>query len=150
MGVPLTIHQPRYSMFDRHVERGLLQAADEVGAGMIVFSPLAQGLLTNRYLDGSIPADSRAATSHFLDASRIDEAYLARARALNEIALARGQNLAQLALRWVLRHRQITSALVGASSVRQLEENVAALDGPDLTDEEVQAIEPLAVDRPSR
>lgn len=145
-GIPLTIHQPRYSMFDRRIEHGLLPVLDEVGAGGIVFSPLAQGLLTDRYLDGEVPASSRAATSKFLSASGIDGEYLARARALNEIAAGRGQTLAQLALSWVLRHPQVTSALIGASSVGQLEQNVAALDSPALTEEELAMIEPLAVD----
>ncbi|WP_424465139.1 aldo/keto reductase [Pseudoclavibacter helvolus] len=144
-GIPLTIHQPRYSMFDRHIEGGLLPVLDEIGAGGIVFSPLAQGLLTDRYLDGEVPASSRAATSTFLSAAGIDEEYLGRARALNAIAGERGQTLAQLALSWVLRHPQVTSALVGASSVAQLEQNVAALDAPGLTAEELAAIEPLAV-----
>ncbi len=143
--IPLTIHQPRYSMFDRHIEDGLLPVLDEVGAGSIVFSPLAQGLLTDRYLDGQVPADSRAATSHFLSEKGIDEEYLGRARALNEIAASRGQTLAQLALSWVLRHPQVTSALIGASSVAQLEQNVAALDAAPLSAEEVAAIEPHAV-----
>lgn len=145
-GIPLTIHQPRYSMFDRHIERGLLPALDEVGAGGIVFSPLAQGLLTDRYLDGEVPENSRAATSRFLPAAGIDDEYLARARALNEIAAGRGQTLAQLALSWVLRHPQVTSALIGASSVAQLEQNVAALDAPGLTEAELAEIDPLAVD----
>lgn len=145
-GIPLTIHQPRYSMFDRHIEEGLLPVLDEVGAGGIVFSPLAQGLLTDRYLDGEVPATSRAATSKFLSASGIDDEYLARARPLTEIAAERGQTLAQLALSWVLRHPQVTSALIGASSVAQLEQNVAALDAPALTRGELAKIEPLAVD----
>ncbi|MCS5735954.1 aldo/keto reductase [Herbiconiux daphne] len=149
-GIPLTIHQPSYSMFNRHVEGGLLPVLDEVGAGSIVFSPLQQGLLTDRYLDGQVPADSRAATSHFLSASGIDDDYLTRARALNDIAAARGQTLAQLALSWVLRHPQVTSALIGASSVRQLEQNVAALDAPPLTADEIAAIEPFAVDGTGR
>jgi len=148
--VPLTIHQPSYSMFNRHVENGLLQVLDEVGAGSIVFSPLSQGLLTDRYLDGSVPADSRAATSRFLSESQITRTYLERARALNEIAAARGQSLAQLALSWVLRQPQVTSALVGASSVTQLEQNVAALDSAPLTDEELRTIDPLAVDGTDR
>ena len=97
-GVPLSIHQPRYSMFDRHIEDGLFPALDEVGAAAIVFSPLAQGLLTDRYLDGEVPAGSRAATSHFLTADRISAEYLERARALDAIARERGQTLAQLAL----------------------------------------------------
>jgi L-glyceraldehyde 3-phosphate reductase len=149
-GIPLTIHQPSYSMFNRHIERGLLPVLDEVGAGAIVFSPLQQGLLTDRYLDGTIPSDSRASTSHFLSEKGIDDEYLGRARALNEIASSRGQTLAQLALTWVLRHPQVTSALVGASSVAQLEQNVAALDAAPLTVEEMDAIEPLAVDGTGR
>lgn len=144
--VPLTIHQPSYSMFNRHIENGLLPVLDEVGAGAIVFSPLQQGLLTDRYLDGSVPADSRAATSRFLSEKGIDENYLARARALNEIARDRNQSLAQLALSWVLRHPQVTSALIGASSIAQLENNVAALSAAPLSAEEMTAIEPYAVD----
>ncbi|AWB86694.1 aldo/keto reductase [Mycetocola zhujimingii] len=144
--VPLLIHQPSYSMFNRHVENGLLDVLDEVGAGSIVFSPLAQGLLTDRYLDGTIPDGSRAATSRFLPAERISDTYLDRARALNALAADRGQSLAQLALTWVLRHPQVTSALIGASSVTQLEQNVAALSAPPLTAEELAAIEPYAVD----
>jgi L-glyceraldehyde 3-phosphate reductase len=143
-GVPLTIHQPRYSMFDRHIEDGLFPVLDEVGASAIVFSPLAQGLLTDRYLSGDVPAGSRAATSHFLSPDRISEEYLERARALNAVALERGQSLAQLALSWVLRVPQVASALIGASSVAQLEQNVAALDAPPLTDEEIARIEPYA------
>jgi L-glyceraldehyde 3-phosphate reductase len=143
--VPLLIHQPRYSMFDRHIEDGLFPTLDEVGAGSIVFSPLAQGLLTDRYLDGTVPADSRAATSTFLKPEQIGETYLQRARALNDLAVGRNQTLAQLALSWVLRQPQVTSALIGASSVAQLEQNVAALDAPPLDDAEIAAIEPLAV-----
>ncbi|SDY77829.1 aldo/keto reductase [Herbiconiux ginsengi] len=149
-GIPLTIHQPSYSMFNRHIEGGLLPVLDEVGAGSIVFSPLQQGLLTDRYLDGTVPEGSRAATSHFLPSSRIDETYLTRVRALNEIAAGRGQTLAQLALTWVLRHPQVTSALIGASSVAQLEQNVAALDAAPLTSSEIAAIEPYAVDGTAR
>jgi L-glyceraldehyde 3-phosphate reductase len=143
--IPLTIHQPRYNMFDRHVENGLLPVLDEVGAGSIVFSPLAQGLLTDRYLAG-IPADSRAAEGRWITENTIDDEYLDRARALNAIAESRGQSLAQLAITWVLRHPQVTSALIGASSVAQLENNFAALTAAPLTDEELAAIEPLAVD----
>lgn len=102
-GVPLLIHQPRYSMFDRHIEDGLFPVLEEVGAGCIVFSPLAQGLLTDRYLDGSVPEDSRAATSSFLSSDRIDQVYLDRVRGLAAIAQDRGQSVAQLALSWVLR-----------------------------------------------
>ncbi|HET7476467.1 MAG TPA: L-glyceraldehyde 3-phosphate reductase [Dermatophilaceae bacterium] len=144
--VPLLIHQPVYSMFNRGLEDGLLPAIDEVGAGCIVFSPLAQGLLTDRYLEGTVPQDSRAATSRFLSESSIEDTYLQRARALNEIAAGRGQSLAQLALNWVLRHDSVTSAIIGASSVAQLEQNVAALSYPALSQEEIEAIEPYAVD----
>jgi L-glyceraldehyde 3-phosphate reductase len=145
LGVPLLIHQPRYNMFDRRPERGLFPVLDELGIGSIVFSPLAQGLLTDRYLSG-IPQDSRAADSPFLGAANITDAYRDRARALQEIASGRGQTLAQLALSWVLRVPQVTSALVGASSVAQLENNVVALDAPRLTEAEIEAIEPFAVD----
>ncbi len=148
--VPLLIHQPRYSMFNRHVEDGLLPVLDEVGAGSIVFSPLAQGLLTDRYLEGTVPAESRAASSQFFLEDRVDETYLSRARALNEIARGRGQTLAQLALTWVLRHPQVTSALIGASSVAQLEQNVAALGAPELSTEEISAIDEYAVDGTGR
>ncbi|QDZ14040.1 aldo/keto reductase [Humibacter ginsenosidimutans] len=149
-GVPLLIHQPSYSMFNRHVERGLLETLDELGIGSIVFSPLQQGLLTDRYLGDGIPVDSRAATSVFLRPENITDDYLDRARALNEIAAARGQSLAQLALSWVLRHRQVTSALIGASSVAQLEQNVAAVHAAPLDDDVLAAIEPLAVDGTGR
>ncbi|GHD38853.1 aldo/keto reductase [Mycetocola manganoxydans] len=144
--VPLLIHQPSYSMFNRHVENGLLDVLDEVGAGSIVFSPLAQGMLTDRYLDGNVPSSSRAATSHFLPQDRLNETYLKRARALNTIAQERGQTLAQLALTWVLRWPQVTSALIGASSVDQLEQNVRALEAPPLSADELAAIDPFAVD----
>ncbi|WP_372595024.1 L-glyceraldehyde 3-phosphate reductase [Actinotalea sp.] len=157
LGTPLLIHQPSYSMFNRHVEHpaqgeseSLLDAVGDLGIGMIVFSPLAQGLLTDRYLSGQVPADSRAAVGHFLSAERISETYLARARALDEIAAARGQSLAQLALSWLLRDARVTSALIGASSVAQLEANVAALEAPPLTAEELAAIEPYAVDGTAR
>ncbi|MDQ1576722.1 MAG: L-glyceraldehyde 3-phosphate reductase [Microbacteriaceae bacterium] len=143
--IPLLIHQPRFSMFDRHIEtEGLLPVLDELGMGSIVFSPLAQGLLTDRYLKG-IPADSRAAEGRWITANNISETYLQRANALNEIARDRGQSLAQLALLWVLRHPQVTSALIGASSVAQLENNIAALSAAALTADEIAAIEPYAV-----
>jgi L-glyceraldehyde 3-phosphate reductase len=166
LGTPLLIHQPSYSMFNRHIElpepaaggagseggsgETLLDVVGDLGVGMIVFSPLAQGLLTGRYLSGDVPADSRAAVGHFLKPERIDETYLARARALDEIASGRGQSLAQLALSWVLRDPRVTSALIGASSVAQLEDNVAALSAPALTDDELAAIEPHAVDGTAR
>jgi L-glyceraldehyde 3-phosphate reductase len=142
--VPLLIHQPRYNMFDRHIEDGLFPVLDELGMGGIVFSPLAQGLLTDRYLKG-VPSDSRVATGRWLTEENLDEQYLERAQALNAIAHGRGQTLAQLALAWVLRIPQVTSALIGASSVRQLENNLATLDGPALTEDEIAAIEPFAV-----
>ena len=143
--IPLLIHQPRFNMFDRHIEtEGLLPVLDELGMGSIVFSPLAQGMLTDRYLKG-IPADSRAAEGRWINSENISASYLERANALNEIAKGRGQSLAQLALTWVLRHPQVTSALIGASSVPQLENNIAALDSAPLTDDEIAAIEPFAV-----
>lgn len=144
--IPLLIHQPRFNMFDRHIEtEGLLPVLDELGMGSIVFSPLAQGMLTDRYL-GGIPADSRAAEGRWIGADDISQAYLERANALNQIASNRGQSLAQLALTWVLRHPDVTSALIGASSVAQLENSVAALEGDPLTDDEIAAIEPYATD----
>jgi L-glyceraldehyde 3-phosphate reductase len=142
--IPLLIHQPRYNMFDRHIEDGLFPVLDELGMGSIVFSPLAMGLLTDRYLHG-VPADSRAAEGRWMTANTIDETYLERARALNEIAKGRGQSLAQLALSWVLRQPQVTSALIGASSVAQLENSLGVLSATPLTDDEIAAIEPYAV-----
>jgi L-glyceraldehyde 3-phosphate reductase len=141
LGTPLLIHQPRYSMVDRWVEDGLLDVLDEVGAGSIAFSPLAQGLLTDRYLDG-VPADSRAAgASPFLSTERLTASTLDAVRALNGIARERGQTLAQTAVAWVLRRGRVTSALIGASSVRQLEDNVAATAHLDFTDEELAEID---------
>lgn len=164
LGTPLLIHQPSYSMFNRHVElpdagrtddpdatgKSLLDTVGDLGIGMIVFSPLAQGLLTGRYLDGQVPADSRAAVGHFLNASVISETYLERARGLNAIAERRGQTLAQLALTWLLRDDRITSALIGASSVAQLEDNVQAAHAAPLTVEEIAAVEEFAVDGTNR
>ena len=144
-GVPLLIHQPKYSMFERRAENGLFPVLDEVGAGSIVFSPLAQGLLTDRYLDGTVPGGSRAAGSPYLSAEHISPTYLERARALDALARRRGQTLAQLALTWALRQPQVSSALIGASRVTQLEQNVAALDAAPLTEDEIAEIEPLAV-----
>ena len=145
-GVPLLIHQPRYSMFDRHIEDGLFPVLEDVGAASIVFSPLAQGLLTDRYLSGDVPADSRAATSRFLSPEKISAEYLERMRGLDAIAKERGQSIAQLALSWVLREPLVASALIGASSVAQLEQNVAALDAAPLDDDEIARIEPFAAD----
>lgn len=145
MGVPLLIHQPRYSMFDRTIERsGLLYTLDEIGAGCIVFSPLAQGLLTDRYLQG-VPKDSRAAVGGHLKAESITNTYLERVRGLAAIAEARGQTLAQMALLWTLRNPGVTSALIGASSVKQLEDNIDAIHGPDFEPEELEAIDVFAV-----
>lgn len=142
-GIHLLIHQPAYNMFNRSIEDGLVDVLDEYGVGSIPFVPLAQGLLADRYLNG-VPADSRAARNGSLGSDRISEKYLVRARALNEIAAARGQSLAQLALQWILRLPQVTSALIGASSVAQLEDNVAALAFPPLSEAELAVIEPLA------
>jgi L-glyceraldehyde 3-phosphate reductase len=142
--IRLLIHQPAYNMFNRVIEDGLLPTLDRLGIGAICFVPLAQGLLTDRYLTGDIPAGSRAATSPTLSGSQISADYLERVRALNALAEDRGQTLAQMALRWILRRPEITSALIGASSVAQLEQNVAALAGPPLTNAELAAIEPLA------
>ena len=140
LGTPLLIHQPSYSLFNRWIEGGLLDELDGIGAGCIVFSPLAQGLLTDRYLDG-IPEDSRAAREGSFSQSLLTEANLERARALNEIAGRRGQSLAQLALAWTLRDPRVTSTLIGASSVEQLEDNVAALDRLDFTPDDLEEIE---------
>ncbi|GAA3878977.1 L-glyceraldehyde 3-phosphate reductase [Streptomyces sedi] len=141
LGTPLLIHQPSYSMFNRWVEDGLLDALDEVGAGSIAFSPLAQGLLTDRYLDG-IPEGSRAASaSPFLTPEGLTGDTLDRVRGLHALAERRGQTLAQTAIAWVLRRGRVTSALVGASSVKQLEDNVAAIHNLDFTDAELDEIE---------
>jgi L-glyceraldehyde 3-phosphate reductase len=145
LGAPLLISQPSYSMFNRWVEGGLLDALEEVGAGCIAFSPLAQGLLTDRYLNG-VPEDSRAAQAKSLDQDMLSDRNLERVRALNEIASSRGQSLAQLALAWALRDPRVTSVLVGASSVGQLEANVAAVDRLELTDDELAAIDEHAVE----
>jgi L-glyceraldehyde 3-phosphate reductase len=144
-GIPLTIHQPRYSMFDRHIEDGLFPVLDQIGAGSIVFSPLAQGLLTDRYIQGTVPEGSRASEGRWLQPGAIGDTYLERVRGLKEIADGRGQTLAQLALTWVLRQPQVTSALIGASSVAQLEDSLKARDAVPLTADEIAAIEPFAV-----
>jgi L-glyceraldehyde 3-phosphate reductase len=141
LGTPLLIHQPNYSMFDRWIEGGLLGALDEAGMGCIVFSPLEQGLLTNRYLQG-IPADSRVAKPHgFLEEQDLTRERLSKVRRLNEIAGRRGQSLAQMALAWVLRQPGVTSALVGASRVQQVEDNVATLEHLDFAQDELEVIE---------
>ena len=140
LGTPLTIHQPSYSMLNRWIEDRLLDVLSERGIGCIVFTPLAQGMLTDRYLDG-IPEDSRAARDDSLDPAWLNEENLERIRALNAVASDRGQSLAQLALAWTLRDPRVTSTLVGASSVRQLEQNVAALDSLELSSDELAAID---------
>jgi L-glyceraldehyde 3-phosphate reductase len=145
-GVPLLIHQPSYSMFNRWIEDdGLLDTLEAVGAGCIAFSPLAQGLLTDRYLDG-IPADSRVATGGAMSRDMLTEDNLARVRALAELAGERGQSLAQMALAWALRDPRMTSLVIGASSVTQLEADLAALDKLAFTDAELDAIDKYATD----
>jgi len=144
--VPLLIHQPSYSMFNRWTEEDhLLDTLEAIGAGCIAFSPLAQGLLTDRYLNG-IPSDSRAATGGALSADSITDERLARVRALNEIAARRGQTLAELALVWALRDPRMTSVVIGASGVKQLEDNIAALRNLSLTDDELAEIDQHATD----
>ncbi|GIJ43450.1 oxidoreductase [Virgisporangium aliadipatigenens] len=141
LGTPLLIHQPSYSMLNRWIEtEGLLDATAEVGAGVIGFSALAQGVLTSRYVDG-IPEGSRATQGKSLDPNSIDDALLAKVRGLNEVARRRGQSLAQLALAWGLRDERVTSLVIGASSVKQLEENVATLDNLRFGDDELAAID---------
>jgi L-glyceraldehyde 3-phosphate reductase len=140
-GVLLLVHQPRYSIFDRTPElNGLLSIAADDGFGLVVYSPLAQGLLTDKYLEG-IPEGARAQNSAFLSPDVIDDDYRKRASALNDLARERGQSLAQLALQWVLRRPEVTSALIGASSTAQLDHNVQALAFPPLTDDELQLID---------
>jgi len=152
LGTPLLIHQPSYSMLNRWTEEGspnLYEALEQAGAGSIAFSPLAQGMLTDRYLDG-VPEDSRAAQHKSLDQGLITEEKLDRVRGLNRIAAARGQSLAQMAIAWILREQtrgsSVTSALVGASSVRQLEDTLAATNRLDFAPEELEAIDEFAVE----
>ncbi|HET6625912.1 MAG TPA: L-glyceraldehyde 3-phosphate reductase [Nocardioidaceae bacterium] len=145
LGTPLVIHQPSYSMLNRWIERDLLDELEEQGLGCIVFSPLAQGLLTDRYLDG-VPQDSRGARDGSLLPEHLDESVITHVRALNEIAQQRGQKLAQMALQWTLRDPRVTSAVIGASSVEQLDINLDALAGPAFSDEELAAIDQDAVD----
>jgi L-glyceraldehyde 3-phosphate reductase len=152
LGTPLLIHQPSYSMLNRWTEDGtpsLYEVLDQVGAGSIAFSPLAQGMLTDRYLHG-IPADSRAAKDRFLSESAITEDKLERIRGLNRISAGRGQSLAQMAIAWVLRDQakgsSVTSALIGASSVRQLEDSLAAINNLEFSPEELTAIDEFAVE----
>ena len=150
LGTPLLIHQPAYSMLNRSaVENGLLDALAEVGAGCICFSPLAQGILTDRYLSG-VPAGSRATNSVFLRPEALTDEVMGKVKALNDLAAGRGQSLAQLALTWVLRHPGMTSAIIGASSVGQLEANVAAVRAPRLSQDELDNIEQILAGAPSR
>ena len=145
MGTPLLIHQPSYSMLNRWIEGGLLDTLEQVGAGCIAFSPLAQGMLTSKYLDG-VPDGSRMARDSSLSPDLLTEQNLAHIRALNDVASQRGQSLAQLGLAWCLRDARVTSVLIGASSVAQLEDNVAALDNLQFGDDELAAIDRFAVD----
>src|SRR4051794_30020845 len=145
LGTPVVIHQPSYSLLNRWIEEDLLDVLDREGLGSIVFSPLGQGLLTDRYLDG-VPEGSRADQGRFMSRDMLSEENLARVRALNEIAQRRGQSLAQMAIAWVLRDPRVTSALIGASSVQQLDDNLGALDRLDFSDEELAEIDRHAVD----
>ena len=145
LGTPLLIHQPSYSMLNRWVEGGLLDTLEQAGAGCIAFSPLAQGMLTDKYLDG-IPSGSRMAEGSSLSKDLLTEQNLKHVRALNEIARRRGQSLAQMALAWLTRDERVTSVLVGASSVSQLEQNIAALDNLDFSAQELAEIDDHAVE----
>ncbi|RKR93176.1 L-glyceraldehyde 3-phosphate reductase [Micromonospora pisi] len=146
LGTPLVLHQPSYSMVNRWIERDhLLDTLEKVGAGCIAYSPLAQGLLTNRYLNG-VPDDSRVRTSRFLNEEQLSDTTMTKVQALNDIAARRGQSLAQLALVWALRDPRMTSLIIGASSVEQLENNIAALDNVELSDAELAEIEQYATE----
>jgi L-glyceraldehyde 3-phosphate reductase len=135
------VHQPRYSLYDRGIDQnGLAELALREGFGLVVYSPLAQGLLTDKYLE-SVPDGARAQNSAFLSPDQIDETYRRRTAQLNKIAQDRGQSLAQLALQWVLRNPAVTSALIGASSTGQLDHNLKAIDGPEFTPEELALID---------
>jgi len=146
LGTPLLIHQPSYSMLNRWIEtEGLLDVLDDAGAGCIAFSPLAQGMLTTKYLDG-VPEGSRASQGKSLSTELLTDEALTHVRALNDIAQQRGQSLAQMALAWALRDRRVTTVLIGASSVGQLEQNVGALENLAFSDEELAAVDQHAVD----
>ena len=143
LGTPCLIHQPVYSIFNRWIEKGLLDVLEKEGVGCIAFSPLAQGMLTDKYLKG-IPEGSRASKPNtFLKAENITKEKMSQVSSLNKIAKKRGQSLAQMAIAWVLRHKQMTSALIGASSAKQLDENVAALNNLEFSKEELQAIDSI-------
>jgi len=146
LGTPVLIHQPSYSLLNRWIEEDLLDVLEREGIGCIAFSPLAQGMLTGKYLGGNVPADSRAAQDHFLKRDMLTPETLTHIEALNAMAADRGQSLAQLAIAWTLRDERVTSALIGASSVEQLDENLAALDNLELTDEELATIDRHAVE----
>ncbi len=148
LGTPCLIHQPKYSMFVREPERGLFDVLEKEGVGSIVFSPLAQGLLSDRYLKG-IPGDSRAARDFFLKKKDISEALLARVRALNDVARQRGQTLAEMAVAWVLRDPRVTSALVGTSKVSQVDDNVAALKNLKFSSEELRTLDGVLQEKQS-
>jgi L-glyceraldehyde 3-phosphate reductase len=143
LGTPLLIHQPKYSMFERTPEKGLLDVLEKNGVGCIPFSPLAQGMLTDRYIKG-IPADSRAAKEHgFLKTQDITTDKLEKIKKLNELAVKRGQTLSQMAIAWLMRKPVITSVLIGVSSVEQLDANIATLDNISFTAEELEGIEKI-------
>ena len=144
-GVPLLIHQPSYSMLNRWIESGLLSTLEELGVGCIAFSPLGQGLLTNKYLK-SVPQDSRASEQGSFSKDLLSEDNLKRVRALNDIAQSRGQSLAQMAIAWVLRDKRVTSALIGARNVEQLDNSLDALNKLDFTDAELKSIDQHATD----
>jgi L-glyceraldehyde 3-phosphate reductase len=144
LNTPILLNQPRYSILDRAVEESVLGAVGETGTGLIAFSPLAQGLLTDRYLTGEIPAGSRMAIGHFLKGSALSDERLAVLRSLNEVAAGRGQSLAQLALSWVLRGPRVVSVIIGASSIEQLDQNLAALRAGPLCDDDLKRIDELA------
>jgi L-glyceraldehyde 3-phosphate reductase len=146
LGTPVLIHQPSYSLLNRWIEEDLLDVLDREGIGCIAFSPLAQGMLTDKYLGGNVPADSRAAQDRFLKRDMLTADALTHVEALNAMAQQRGQSLAQMAIAWTLRDERVTSALIGASSVQQLDENLAALDNLEFSDEELAAIDQHAVD----
>jgi L-glyceraldehyde 3-phosphate reductase len=145
LGTPLLIHQPSYSMLNRWIEEDLLDALGATGVGCIAFSPLAQGMLTSKYLDG-VPADSRAAAGKSLSPDLLTDKTLTHVRALNEMAQARGQSLAQMALAWTLRDPRVTSALIGASSVTQLDDSLGALANLEFSDDELKRIDEHAVE----
>jgi L-glyceraldehyde 3-phosphate reductase len=145
LGTPLLIHQSAYNMLNRGLEGGVLDAIGETGTSLIAFSPLAQGLLTDRYLRGEVPADSRMAVGHFLKRDALTEQRLTLLRDLNKVAEQRGQSLAQLALAWVLRDPRVVSVLIGASSVAQLDQNLAAIESAPLTEGELAEIDRISV-----